>query len=480
MRRLFVMLVACCALAAVGLPAAAQAAPPSNDDFANATVVDPTHSLFTDTVVNTEATTEPGEPQSCASPRSVWYSVTPGSKETIRVGLAGSSFYDTEVSVYRQSGSDLSGLIPLGCATYYGNSFSFQAQAGTTYYIQAGDIYTGGGTLQLQLQTFPPPPNDDFAVATAIGSLPFSDNVDATAATFEPNEPTPSCVSYLQTGTAWYRFTPSESGSVSATGGYYNTVAAYRGSGLGDLNEIGCRNFGGVVTFHADAGTTYYFQLAGLYGNVSLQFQLVKAPPPVAALGYYPGDPSALDTVQFYDQSSDPAQVGFSNETWDFGDGTGATNPGCCPTHRYAADGTYKVKLAVTTADGRTASTTQSVQVKTHDVTIARVSVPQTGNVGQTRTITVGLTNSRYPETVQVQLLKSVAGGDWQQVGVLTQYVPVRGSNRTTDFGFNYTFAPEDATLGKVNFQAIATIQSARDALPTDNTFISLATKVAR
>jgi hypothetical protein len=145
-------------------------------------------------------------------------------------------------------------------------------------------------------------------------------------------------------------------------------------------------------------------------------------------------------------------------------DGTTTTNPGCCQTHHYSVDGTYKVKLTVTTTDGRTASTSQDVLV-THDVTIVKLTVPQTAKVGQTRTITVGLTNSRYAETAQVQLLKSVNGGGWQQVGTLTQYVPVRGANRTTNFDFNYTFAPEDGQLGKVTFQAVATVQGARDAI---------------
>jgi hypothetical protein len=54
----------------------------------------------------------------------------------------------------------------------------------------------------------------------------------------------------------------------------------------------------------------------------------------------------------------------------------------------------------------------------------------------------------------------------------------VRGANRTSNFSFSYTFAPEDAVLGKVTFQAVAEIQGAHDAIPTDNTFISLATKV--
>jgi PKD domain len=147
-----------------------------------------------------------------------------------------------------------------------------------------------------------------------------------------------------------------------------------------------------------------------------------------ASFYYYPSDPSTFDAVQFNDQSYDPGGVGISSETWSFGDGTSSSNLGCCPSHRYAADGDYPVTPMVSTSDGRTASKSQLVQVRTHDVTITKVTVPQTASVAQTRTLVVGLTDNRYPETVQVQLLKSVAGGGWQQVGLATQYVPVRGA----------------------------------------------------
>jgi hypothetical protein len=255
-------------------------------------------------------------------------------------------------------------------------------------------------------------------------------------------------------------------------------VAAYTGGELADLNQIGCRAFGQLLTFHADAGTTYYLQAGGLFGSRgALTFKLDVAPDPVANFSYYPGDPSIFETVQFFDQSNDPGGVGISSLTWRFGDGSDVAT-GCCPMHRYAEDGDYAVQLDVTTPDGRTASIEHVVHVQTHDVTIAKVMVPQTASVGQTRGITVGLTNSRYAENVDVWLEKSVAGGGWQQVGVLTQYVPVRGPSRTTNFTFNYTFAPEDAVLGKVSFRASANIQNARDAIPADNTFISLPTKV--
>jgi hypothetical protein len=118
------------------------------------------------------------------------------------------------------------------------------------------------------------------------------------------------------------------------------------------------------------------------------------------------------------------------------------------------------------------------VHVKTHDVAIAKLLVPQAASVPQTRSITVGLSNKRYPEAVQVQLLKSVAGGTFAPIGTLTQAVPARSGNRTTDFNFSYTFTSDDAAFGKVTFEAVATIVNARDALPADNTTTPLPTKV--
>jgi PKD repeat protein len=85
---------------------------------------------------------------------------------------------------------------------------------------------------------------------------------------------------------------------------------------------------------------------------------------PVVGFYYTPGDPSTSDTIEFYDQSYDPAGGGIASQSWRFGDG--ATAKGCCPTHRYAADGTYALMLTVHTTDGRTASRSRDVVVRTH------------------------------------------------------------------------------------------------------------------
>src|SRR5262249_50312247 len=159
---------------------------------------------------------------------------------------------------------------------------------------------------------------------------PFDDTQDNSAASLEPGEPSPSCGS--TSGTIWYAYTPTTSGSLSASGnGFPTTLAAYTGGSLSNLTAVGCRTHGERLTFHANAGTTYYFQLGNLYGQGgSLQCHLEVTPAPVASFYYYPSDASIFDTIQFYDNSYDPGNVGFQSYAWNFGDGATAT--GSSPT----------------------------------------------------------------------------------------------------------------------------------------------------
>src|SRR5262249_7869753 len=147
--------------------------------------------------------------------------------------------------------------------------------------------------------------------------------------------------------------------------------------------------------------------------------------------------------------------------------------------HKYAADGDYTVALTSTTLDGRSATVKQVIHVRTHDVSIAKLTVPQSASSGQTRQISVGVTNARYADTVTVDLYKSNLVG-FESVGSRTLSVPVRGGNRTTPFDFSYTFTADDAAIGSVTFRAVATIQFARDAFPGDNQVIALPTKVSK
>src|SRR5215207_9943213 len=137
-----------------------------------------------------------------------------------------------------------------------------------------------------------------------------------------------------------------------------------------------------------------------------IPISVAPAPDPTAAFIWDPHDPSQFDTLTFLDVSVDSGGNAFNTATWDFGDGTVLTDPGPRPTHRYGADGDYTVKLSVGTTDGRTAFVTRTVQVRTHDVTINKLTVPTSAKSGQSRDISVGIKNRRYPETVRVELFK--------------------------------------------------------------------------
>lgn len=454
---------------------------PPNDDLANATVI--AALPFTQTVDITDATAEPGEPApSCVgggqSGHSVWFSFTSATTVVLAPSL---DRYFSVVAAYTGTPGSFTEVF---CRSPYVVKPWFIAQAGTTYFFQVDGIFGESGSLTFLLEDIPPPQNDAFGNAAGISGLPFSVSLNNTAATTESGEPASSC-SGNAIRTAWYAFTPSQSGSISASvtnPGFIPVVTAYSGSTLSGLTEVGCQpDYFRPLTFRAEAGATYYFRVGSYYSDQGgpAEFHLVVTPPPTASFYFSPFDPTVFDGVQFYDNSFDPGGLPIQTHRWDFGDGASTTTAECCVTHQYAKDGSFLVQLTVTTPDGRSAPTSQTVNVRTHDVAITKFSVPKSASAGQTRQIVVGLNSKRYPETIEVQLFKSVPGG-YQQVGSLTQSAPVRPSNRTTDFSFSYTFTGADAQVGKVTFRAVANLLGARDALPADNEAIAPPTKVNR
>jgi PKD repeat protein len=346
----------------------------------------------------------------------------------------------------------------------------FQARAGTTYYIQGGNVFGGFGTLQLNLDAVPPPPNDNFANAIPINSLPFSDTQEITGATLESGEPNSSCSGQF-TGTVWYSFTLSTTGSYTAAS---LGVSVYTGSSVATLTKVGS-----CGTFQADAGTTYYIQ-AGTFGSTgTITTNLEVTPPPAVAFSWAPPEPSMFDTMSFFDISFDPVNIGIQTESWNLGDGATAT--GCCPTHQYAKDGDYSVTLTVTTFDGRSASATLVFHVRTHDVAMTSFLAPTVAKAGKTSGFDVKLSDTRYSEQVEVDLMKSdptAPFGGFVTVASLTKGVQVSTSGRTTDFRLSYTFTSADAALGTLTFKAVATIIGAPDAIPADNTASAPPTRV--
>jgi len=349
------------------------------------------------------------------------------------------------------------------------------ANAGTTYYIQAGSVSPGQAGLQLHVAAIPPPTNDDFANAKTVGSLPFSDQADRTAATMETGEPVfPSCGQISHT--IWYRYTPAADQILLGSGnasGVNSFIAVYTGDSLADLAVVGCSSERNV--FSVKAGTTYYIQVGSYDGQngTTQSFSLGLAPLPSLAVFTSPSDPSTFDTTQFSAFVFDPTASGsVKTEHWDFGDG--AVADGLSVGHKFGADGTYTATLTVTMTDGRVASATTPVTVKTHDVAISKLNVPQTASIGQTKTISLTISNSRYPEQVQLTLGKSTGGGF---TDVATATVDVL-AGKPVDYKFNYVFTAADAAIGKVTFRVTATLVGARDALSADNSITALATRV--
>ena len=126
------------------------------------------------------------------------------------------------------------------------------------------------------------PPNDNFASATEITSLPFGpDTVDTTEATTEPFETTPACDS--STKSVWYSFTPSTSGPVviDTAGSSYTVGGAVLTGSPGSFSTVTC--FVGQGSFAAEAGQTYRVALVDDFASGSggtLRLSVTAPPPP--------------------------------------------------------------------------------------------------------------------------------------------------------------------------------------------------------
>ncbi len=119
-----------------------------------------------------------------------------------------------------------------------------------------------------------PPPNDDFANAEIVDSLPFSSAPNSASATTELDEPDDGCGS--GPASVWYRFTPKEDTLIIAdtAGSDYPTVIGVWSDRPAGLESITCavgwfvQSESGMTTarparlsFAATAGGTYYIRV---------------------------------------------------------------------------------------------------------------------------------------------------------------------------------------------------------------------------
>ncbi|MBX3001111.1 MAG: PKD domain-containing protein [Caldilineaceae bacterium] len=214
----------------------------------------------------------------------------------------------------------------------------------------------------------PVPTNDNFAAAEPI-EVGQSTTVDTSAATTEEGEPIyPSCAYGPIGNTVWYSFTPVETSSVTV---YVSTSympwgpvsVAYTGSSLDSLSELDCRSSDSAgATFKAEAGTTYYIQVGGMYNaSDNLTITLQPAPAPSIWFHVYPYNPYVRSTVSFSYGGSSPDVGTIESYEWDLGDGTPGF--GQVVNYQYTDVGQYTVRLTIMTRDGRTATAEQTLYV---------------------------------------------------------------------------------------------------------------------
>jgi len=102
--------------------------------------------------------------------------------------------------------------------------------------------------------------------------------------------------------------------------------------------------------------------------------------PPQADFAWEPSEPTTQDVVRFVDLSRDPDGV-ITSWAWDFGDGTTSTERN--PTHRYADDGLYTVRLTVKDNEGATGTKAVKIQVANVPPVAMLTVVPEQPGIGQ-------------------------------------------------------------------------------------------------
>ncbi|HET9221706.1 MAG TPA: hypothetical protein VFO07_04345, partial [Roseiflexaceae bacterium] len=299
-----------------------RAAPPSNDDFDNATLIGALP--FAGTRDTREATYADDDPQCTPMFRTedatVWYAYTPTSDQQVLISTAGSS-YQATLAVFTGTRGSLSQVASL-CGQPP-SELRFDAVAATTYYIQVG-VFTSTpiSELAISLVAVAPPSNDDIATATAITSLPFTAQQDTRAATASAGDPFCSG----QGRTVWYKLTApaSERLMIANWGSSYSAILGVYTGTPDALNEVACslQPPSSPLLINAVAGTTYFIVAGAEYasqaGTLSLTVDRVggndniAAAFPVGELPLY----DARDPANFSADASDPACFEQSVTAW--------------------------------------------------------------------------------------------------------------------------------------------------------------------
>lgn len=308
--------------------ASANAAPPANDNLANAMMI--TGATGTATATTVEATREVGEFTHTNAGtmfvyKTVWFQWTAAQTGPAAVQTSGAGF-DASAAVYTGTSFPLNTVAINNDANGPDPRIEFAALAGTTYNIVVGvfnDQNATGGIFTLEWSQNATPSNDNFAAATQLSGTSGLRAVTNQNATSEASEP------IFGTGkTIWFSYTNSSPNDYSVTFSSENgfdisadtNFSVFTGSSIASLTPV-VKNDNmpttskSRVTFLARSGVTYRFAVdagqANLTGDILLEWNITR---PVYYTDFGSRNVATKEVV--YDVCADITVFRPSNGVW--------------------------------------------------------------------------------------------------------------------------------------------------------------------
>lgn len=255
----------------------AAAAPPANDDFADAETLPLLSPVAT--ANTTEATAETGEPvHGPGGGHSLWYTWEAPSTGWFTADTCESGSLN-QVAVY--TGSAVNELTRIAasapeqgfgfCAFRIVERANFKVQAGTVYKIAVDGSEGETGHVRLDVHTTPKPLHDAFDVPQWLYGNYDYEEAENPGATLEAGEPLPAG---LGGASVWYAWTAPSNGAATVStcsSDFDAQITAYAGETVDALTPVGRMVPGGLeecegrpeLRFGTTAGVTYRFALDG-------------------------------------------------------------------------------------------------------------------------------------------------------------------------------------------------------------------------
>ena len=259
--------------------------PSSNDDISGATTMGTLP--YSNQQDSLTATANPADPTpTCGAPNnfSVWYAFTSTSTGFLQATTGGGQGLAPTATAFSgpPTATTADTLTQVVCST--SGPLQLHVTAGTTYYFLLGSD-TPRPTFSFSVQSTVPSSNDDISGATAMGTLPYSNQQDSLTATANPADPTPTCGA-PNNFSVWYAFTSTSTGFLQATTGggqgLAPTATAFSGpptaTTADTLTQVACST-SGPLQLHVTAGTTYYFLLGSDTPRPTFSFSVQSTVP---------------------------------------------------------------------------------------------------------------------------------------------------------------------------------------------------------